>query len=236
MNSEEQDIDLIERFFREELNSEELNSFEQRIKTDSAFAGEVIAMRDIFYSVKANARANLKLELAAIQNSIPQNDFKKYNPNKLKIIKWVSGAVIVAAVITGISFWYINGGHKTIRSFQSGDTLEQTDSLIENATPGNSSTPPGPTIIKDPSDTSLSRYKADIRFEVKDPESFKIRRLGFENGLYKFEITADGKTFEVSNPNPDLDKVLLKKAQEGNAALKDSITMQPLERVDGIDN
>ena len=80
MNSSQKDIELIERFFRQELTEDEMRAFEKRVKEDALFADDLRLMRDIFYSVKWAARKNLKEELNSIEKEMLTQKLKPYRP------------------------------------------------------------------------------------------------------------------------------------------------------------
>jgi len=235
LNSNEQDIDFIERYFRQELSPEEMETFEYRIKTDSVFAGEVIAMRDIFYTVRGYARAGLKLELAEIQSSLEPTEFKKYNPKKFKIMKWIGGGIVIMAAVIGIRYYAPHSIEKPIKEIPQKDSIEKVDSIIENATP--SSTPPQKEeiLIVEPSATTKNIVQPDIRLNVKDKSTFSVKKVGYKNGMYQYIIKADGKTYEVNNPSPDLEEQLMERAKKTTGSTVDTITNRYAQPKEGVD-
>lgn len=248
MSENQNNIELIEQFFRQELSEEELLAFENRVRQDPEFSKEVIHMRDVFYGVKWAARLDLKEELKEIQKNALSQGTKPYKPTGLKgfkWLKWFTGLVITAAIV-GIGFTYFNNKNIIhLKSyFVTEDSIPLNNNSIKKAPPGDTMpAPEGPTLIKDPSDPRYQNMPADINLQVKDPNTFKIKKIGMdENGLYTYEIQADGETHIVSSTNPELVGELMKKKEENisttsrNKILRDTVRTK-IERapIEGID-
>ncbi|MFM9944292.1 MAG: hypothetical protein ACKVQB_03585 [Bacteroidia bacterium] len=236
MSSHQHDIELIERFFRQELNEDELLAFENRVRQDPEFSKEVIKMRDIFYTVKMAARNDLKEELKEIQTEALTQPIKPYKPG-IKWLKWIKGLIISAAIVSSVYFLGNSSVIETFKSMMHKDSVAVYDT-IQSATPEPQAS--GQTIIKDPSDSRYDNMTADFKLQVKDPKTFKIKKTGqSENGLYNYEIQADGETHNVSSPNPNLTEELLKKKDENVIVEPDPIEgvdMEEPEIKDSIDN
>lgn len=224
MSNPQDDIELIERFFRQELSEDELLVFENRVKQDPDFSKEVIEMRNVFYGVRLAARKDLKEELLEIQNEVLSQPVKPYKPNSFKWLKWFSGLVLTIAFV-GILYKYID--QHDIERVKT-KFFEKDSVLIESATPA----PPAgfePQIfIKDPTDTSYASLQADIELNVKDATTFSIKRIGeTENGLYRYEVKADGQSQIVVSPNPNLTEELMR--EKKNALSKDTVEALDLQ-------
>ncbi len=235
MNEHQNDIELIERFFRQRLNDDELLAFENRVRQEPEFSKEVIHMRDIFYGVKWTARKDLKAELQEIQTTALSEGTEPYKPGGLKgfkWLKWFTGLVITACIV-GIAYTYFDKG--TIEHFKS--YFYSKDSVLVYDTPISASPLPAdssaPIILKVPSDERYKNMQADFKLQVKDPKTFKIKKIGItENGLYTYEIQADGKTEIVSSTSAELVNELTKMRRE---AISDTIYWEKANPVEGID-
>lgn len=219
MSNQQQDIELIERFFRQELSEDELLAFENRVRQDPEFSKEVIEMRNLFYGVRLAARKDLKDELQEIQKDVLSESIKPYKPKNFKWLKWFTGLVLTVAIV-GILYKSID--QHAIEKVKT--KLFERDSVsIESATPGPPEGSESLIFIKAPSDTSYSTLQADINLNVKDASTFSIKKIGVtENGLYKYEVKADGKSQVVVSPNYNLAEELMKRKDE---AIKDTVTI-----------
>lgn len=217
MSNPQDDIELIERFFRQELNEDELLAFENRVRQDPNFSKEVIEMRNMFYGVRLAARKNLKEELQEIQNEVLSQPLKPYKPNRFKWLKWFAGIVLSAAII-GVLYTFIDW--HDIERFKS-KFIEKDSVSIESVIPATPAGSEPQVFIKSPSDTSYATLQADIELNVKDASTFSIKKIGVtENGLYKYEVKADGKIQEVVSLNSNLAEELMKRKYE---SINDSI-------------
>lgn len=217
MSNPQDDIELIERFFRQELNEDELLAFENRVRQDPNFSKEVIEMRNIFYGVRLAARKDFKEELREIQNEVLSQPLKPYKPNSFKWLKWFAGIVLSAAII-GVLYTFID--QHDIERFKS-KFIEKDSVSIESVTPAPPAGLEPQVFIKSPSDTSYATLQADIELNVKDASTFSIKKIGVtESGLYKYEVKADGKSQEVISLNPNLAEELMKRKDE---SINDSV-------------
>ena len=196
-----QDIELIEQFFRQELSGEALFDFETRVKNDPEFSAEVIALRALFYGVRSGARKQMKEDLRELEGSLQAKDFKPYKPGFRAWWKGFFGVITVVIIATGAYWLYpLKGPHPLSQTPQSPPSVN----------------PSSLTLIKDPSDTTLRGMEADLHLNVKDPSTFSIKKLAKDpvDGLYRYEVKADGNTQVVESANPELESEFLSQKED----------------------
>ncbi|MBK9526140.1 MAG: hypothetical protein IPO39_15755 [Bacteroidetes bacterium] len=105
------DIDLLDRYFRGELNSDELNKLQIRLK-DPELAEEVHAHNTVVQAINAAGQAELRESLSIIRKDIEKKkEFQKYHPSNK------GGSGIGAVIIAGILVGSIAIGYYLISNF-----------------------------------------------------------------------------------------------------------------------
>jgi hypothetical protein len=126
MELTQNDIDLLDRFSRDELDGGELAALQQRMK-DADFATEVRQYLETVHVIEQAGRAGLKTMLAEIQSSIGTDEMEKYRPSKGS---GGFGTYILYFLIaaTAVSTYFLLKDHyqKTVREYSS-DTLNTTE-------------------------------------------------------------------------------------------------------------
>ena len=114
MELSQTDIELLDRYFRNELTGEELSVLQSKMK-DVDFASAAKSHFEALAIVQSAARVELMSSLTAIRKNIEQqNGFDKYKPSKSG--KGSSGGsgggfsmIIIAGVIAVVAYLYSTG-------------------------------------------------------------------------------------------------------------------------------
>lgn len=114
MEPDQTDIELLDRYFRNELTSEELAVLQSKMK-DVAFAAAAKAHFEALSIVQTAGRIELMTSLTAIRKNIElENGFEKYKPTKSgKGSTGGSGGgfsmIIIAGVVAIVAYFYSTG-------------------------------------------------------------------------------------------------------------------------------
>ena len=205
MSKQQDDIELIERFFRQELTPDELRDFETRVKTDSEFVKELTGMRDLYYGIRQAARHDLKVELKELEAEVMVQGVKPYYGGLKIWLKWFLG-LLLAAILGYLVFtnWHRFSSFK-INTPESDSTTES----MSTATPGG-----GQTFIKDASDSTFKGIPADLKLELSDTGVFEVIHMSAVNGLYQYKIVTPEGDYLVNSPVSDLDSQLLRRRRQ----------------------
>ena len=114
-----EDIDLIDRFLKNELKGEELRAFSERMNRDEDFAAEVTRHARSLQAIDAIGRSELLVQLESISNEIRESGrADKYRPGKRKVSGKKGGsaggflATLTFIGIVGITAWiYFSDPH-----------------------------------------------------------------------------------------------------------------------------
>lgn len=207
MSKHQENIELIERFFRQELTPDEMLDFEMRVKSDVDFVKELTAMRDLFYGIKQAARQNLKLELQDIGAEVLLQGVKPYYGGLKIWMKWFWG--ILLGTILGyllLANWHRLDFHAFKSNHLNGD------SIIESATP--EAPTGGQTFIKDASDSTFNGIPADLKLELSDTAPLEVIQTSSQNGIYQYKIVTPQGDYLVNSPISDLDSQLLRRRRQ----------------------
>ncbi|RYM32852.1 tetratricopeptide repeat protein [Brumimicrobium glaciale] len=106
MNPENENIDLFENYLKENLSTEELSVFEERLNGDANFKIEFEQYQSVRSGLKKHFRAEMKSKLSEIDERLDDSKMK----GKVLSIKWwlISGAA--AIIIFGL---FVFNNHNT---------------------------------------------------------------------------------------------------------------------------
>lgn len=207
MSKHQEDIELIERFFRQELTPDEMLDFEMRVKSDADFVKELTAMRDLFYGIKQAARQNLKLELQDIEAEVLLQGVKPYYGGLKIWMKWFWG-ILLGAIL---GYLLLANWHRLdFHAFKSNHL--NGDSIIENGMP--EAPTGGQTFIKDASDSTFNGIPADLKLELSDTAPLEVIQTSSQNGIYQYKIVTPQGDYLVNSPISDLDSQLLRRRRQ----------------------
>ncbi len=225
MSKQQDDIELIERFFRQELTPDELRDFETRVKTDSEFVKELTGMRDLYYGIRQAARHDLKVELKDLEAEVMVQGVKPYYGGLKIWLKWFLG-LLLAAILGYFVFtnWYRFSSFK-IYTPESDSTTES----MSPATPGG-----GQTFIKDASDSTFKGIPADLKLELSDTGVFEVIHMSAENGLYQYKIVTPQGDYLVNSPVADLDSQLFRRRRQSQNSVPKE-TARDTALIEGVD-
>lgn len=118
MELKPEDIELLDRYFRGELNDGELTNLKVRLK-DPAFAEEVQAYTVVFQAIQAAGQTELKESLSVIREDIEsKKEFEKYRPTH-KGGSGIGGFIIAGMLIGSIALGYfLLSNDKTFENFK----------------------------------------------------------------------------------------------------------------------
>ena len=94
----DQNFHLIEKYFRGELNEEELQIFNEKLQKDSRFEQEFRDMKIIREGAKESARANALSILQNAESSLSEKETTKINVSMRRLVSIAASLIIIATV------------------------------------------------------------------------------------------------------------------------------------------
>ncbi|WP_323786863.1 hypothetical protein [Psychroserpens sp.] len=97
-------LETVDRYINETMSIDELETFENKLKNDSAFKTQVDDIKTLLLGIESQS---LKEELENFHNEIPQNLVEKKSA-KVRFLQFRKIAVAASLVIALGSFWFFN--------------------------------------------------------------------------------------------------------------------------------
>lgn len=94
----DQDFHLIEKYFRGELNEEELQLFHSKLQKDSAFEQEFRDMKLIKEGAKASARIKALNILQDVEANLTEKETTKINVSMRRLVSIAASLIVIATV------------------------------------------------------------------------------------------------------------------------------------------
>lgn len=94
----DQDFHLIEKYFRGELNEEELQLFNSKLQNDSAFEQEFRDMKLVKEGAKASARIKALSILQDVEANLTEKETTKINVSMRRLVSIAASLIVIATV------------------------------------------------------------------------------------------------------------------------------------------
>jgi hypothetical protein len=112
-----QEIDLIDRHFRNELTKEEEAAFNSRLVSDTVFADELENYKKSIEAIGEIGRRQLKSEFIAIQKEVENSEgYDSYKPGNIKKLRrggsgYIGFTIFILLVAAGIYYYNTHKEH-----------------------------------------------------------------------------------------------------------------------------
>ena len=216
MDLTQEDIEVLDRFIRNELKGEELSSLQTRMK-DPEFAAEVKLYLESVSAIENSGRVELRSVLTSIHNETEKtNGFDEYKPSKGKGGSGSGGGIIISVItiIVAVFAYLFYSGKLDLEQIEKTFTSEEkTDTVYHYNIVRDTVGPTGGTTVK----KQVIRYDTVFTREKVTSPAQQQPSLTTDTILDLNELKSTDSSLEMKIIENDISKTRIYFAPQKNA-------------------